>query len=687
MRMLQPQFLFRSLGFLLSAFILNACQITSPFEKSALPVQTQAVKSGQILNLKLRFDKGFQTQCSQCRAEYVKLEIKGPGHVSTPLYAYGADANGFIKVLNENPQLSAQVPAGSNWTAIAGLYANNNPDAEPILKVGAAFHVPNTDPQIEMDLRALQSAELIKALHEIGSNKVLTPLDLEKYQAFSDALLGVVQNPDGTYQMNRVPAGQDPSNFLDARKIAGLIAQDTLSEISENAGQTLNPNLLSSLPQAFHTYRAKELTAGLTPLSMNPATGHLFSFDILQNTKRIYGLSSALANLPLKPVFNPVEVGRLQNIYLSLGHANPSGTQPIPVIYLMEYTGLNRMSLKALDQRSGALVWNYNFNQTDSLETRFVPVSQTDKRGTASPADDTDIVYTTLLADHWSFPGTRGVYALREGQLVWRYSEDREFTGSGALSPGGDKLYLVTRSDPFSSAKLIAVKTQPAAPPQGEKAWLQEVDLGEEAFDTATPVVGTDGTVYVNTVNTANQRHFVQMPGHLQAIAANGQRKWKAALAVASFFPPVIGHQGGEDILYTSTEGAKLHAIRQNGSEKWQVTLPGTVGEGPSGSPTLGLNLAGETVIYVPWGNGLIYAIRDQGTEGKVLWAQAPGGKNNRTVLLKDGVLYATTMDGGEGQFVQIRSLKVNTPNMPPQAPWPMLGGNLMASGRSQLHE
>jgi outer membrane protein assembly factor BamB len=667
---------------------LSACNpafVTSPPQKVA-QLSSETIKTHQI-KLEARFDRRFRTACTNCRAEYLKLELRGPGHVSIPLYAIGADPNGFVKVRDNALQLSANLPEGPNWTAVAGLYSNPDPQGQPILQVGAAFHVPITDPQVEMDVRALQTAEIVNALHEIGSPKVLTPLQLQEYQSFTDALLGVEQQPDGTYQMNRLPAGQDPSQFLDSRKLAQLIEQGTIPSVDTSQGQNLNPSQMTALPEAFRHFRARELTAGLTPLVMNPSTNQLFSFDILQNTKRLYGLTSALSQTPFQSVFSPVDLGRVQNIYLSLGQANPTGQAPVAVIYVMEYTGLNRMTLKALSQTTGQVVWSYNFDNTDSLETRFIPVSQKDTRGTLTVADDSDIVYTALLADHWSFPGSRGIYALRDGQLLWRFSYEHEFTSSGALSRDGQALYLVTRSDPFTSAKLVAIKTQPAQPPVGQMAWAQAVDLGYEAFDTSTPVVGSDGTVYVNTVNTANQQAFVQMPGHLQAISPDGQLKWRTPLAVASFFAPIVSRYQGQDVIYTSTEGAKLHALRADGSEKWAISLPGTVGEGPSGTPTVGLDIAGQPVIYVPWGNGLIYAVRDHGNSAEVLWAQAPGGKNNRSLLLKDGVLYATTLDGGEGQWVQIRSFKVNTPNPPADAPWPMLGGNYGASGRSQLQE
>lgn len=668
----------------------TACQPSS-VPKSTLPTVATITPASTIspvrkvwpVQFKARFDKGFRTTCSNCRVEYVKLELRGPGHVSTPIYAIGADQNGFVKALNDTVTLSAQVPEGPNWTAIAGLYANNDPEGQPILRIGAAFHVPPTEEQIEMDLRALQTAEIIQALHEIGSEKVLTPLELQQFQAFTDALLGVEQQPDGTYQMNRLPAMSDPSNFLDARKIANLIEQGTIAEVNAASGSNLNPESLTALPERFHHFRAIPMTAGLTHLVMNPDTHQLFTFDILQNTKRIYGLTSALSPTPLTPLFNPITLGQVQNLYLSLGLANPTGQNPIPVIYVMEYTGLNRMVLKVLNQDNGQEVWSYDFAQTPSLQTRFVPVSLKDLRNPADPSDDTEVVFTTLTTGSSS----GGVYALRDGQFLWRYPDAREFTGSGALSPDGQQLYLITRSDNRTSARLLALKTQSSQAPMGEAAWTQEVDLGEEVFDTTTPVVGSDGTIYVNTIDTANQRPFIPLPGHLQAIAPNGTLKWRLYLPVASFFPPIVDHHNGEDIIYTSTEGAKLHAIRQDGSEKWVVSLPGTVGEGPSGSPTIGEDLAGERVIYVPWGNGLIYAVRDQGDHGEILWAKAPGGKNNRSLLLKDGVLYATTLDGGEGQFVQVRSLKVHTPNMPASAPWPRLGGNLQASGHSPLQD
>lgn len=291
---------------------------------------------------------------------------------------------------------------------------------------------------------------------------------------------------------------------------------------------------------------------------MNPSTGNLFSFDILQNNKRIYGLSSALAAQPLQTLFNPVDLGQVQNIYLSLGQANPNGQAPVPVIYVMEYTGINHITLKALSQNTGAQVWSYNFNNTDSLQTRFIPVSQRDDRGTATSADDTDTVYTALLADHWTY--TRHPWYLRPARWpnALALLPQSGIHRLGCASRDGEKLYLITRSDPFTSAKLMAVKTKPDQPQDQPKCWAQPVDLGFEAFDTSTPVVGSDGTIYVNTVNTANQQAFVQMPGHLQAISpkvnSNGVPHWPWH----RFFPPIISRQGGEDVIYTSTEGASF---------------------------------------------------------------------------------------------------------------------------------
>lgn len=666
---------------------VNPAQIRSeqvPASAAALSPAAQPKPTRlRQLSFKVNFSR-FSTQCVNCKVRYAKLEIKGSGHLSTPIYALGANANGFTPV-DENEgivQISAQVPEGNNWSAYASLYATDQADQTPLAQVGNAFHNPNgaSEQDIELSLRALQVAQIVESLHTLNSPQLLSPLELDKFQQLSDSLLGVRQQPDGTYSFDRMPALDDPSKLLDADAIARMLDSGQLNPDQPEAAAQVPISELLPQPSVVGGYRARSMTGGLTKLVMNPL-GQLFSFDRTQSGQRLYSLQTPAFSNVSAPYTLGVQSGHgLRNRYLSLGQALDVNQSPKPAIYAYEYTGLDTMSLKALAQDSGSVLWSRSFS--NALVSDYVPTLW------RSPQETSDTVYLTLSATD---PQQSGVYAVHNGQQLWqapifvtannnRYTPT--FANAGALSPDGSVLYVIRMSyPPFEpSARLYAVATAVNAP----ERVLWSIDLGEESFASATPAIGHDGQIYVSSYHMPAQYRLGQaLPGKLQAISPQGTRLWSQNLASATGYSPVIDRQQGQDVIYLCTDMAQMLAFNQDGSPRWNLTLRGTAGEGPVDAPLIGADIGGTRTLYQALGNGLIYAVRDHGPRAELLWAQAPGGKVKNGMVLHQGHLYAPTLDGGEGQFVQIKAIQVHSQNLPPQAPWPLTGGNLSGSGLS----
>ncbi len=674
--------------------LLGACTAApvGPEPQTPLPETSQSAQVSQRtlrpVKLALRFDQGFKTQCANCKVRYAKIEIKGSGNLSTPIYAQGSDANGYTPIDETQgvQTISALVPEGVNWVAYASLHTTNLPDQDPLTRIGNAFHNPelNGPPappgqsrdQVELTLRSLQVAQIVEALHVLDSPKVLSPLDLEKVQQLSDSLLGVQQQPDGTFSFSRMPALDDPTRLLDAQAIAGMLENGQLSEQNPEAAAQVPIEQLLPEPKVINSYRARSMTAGLSKMVMDPTTGHLFSFDRAQTSQRVYSLQTP----SFAAVTAPYNLGTqnafgLRNRYFSLGKASSGGGALQAAAFAYEYTALNTMTLKALNQADGSVLWQHQFNQ--SLPTDFIPVAQNNGK--------VYVVQSNMT------PAQSGVYAFDNGQLSWsapivvtsnQNTYSPSFASAGALSPDGQTLYVIRMSyPPFEpTARLVAISTANGLNANERQLW--SLDLGGETFANASPVVGRNGNIYISSyAMPANYQIGDPIPGQLQAISSQGQRLWSQPLASAAGNPPVVDYRQGQDIIYLTTDLAQVLSYSATGTMRWSLTLKGTAGEGPVDSPVIGEDLGDLRTLYQALGNGLIYAIRDNGSSAQNLWAQAPGGKVKGGMVLHQGHLYAPTLDGGEGQFVQLKAIQVHSQNLPPAAPWPITGGNLAASG------
>lgn len=649
--------------------------------------QLKAPLQRKQITFTVNLDQPLRTQCN-CGATYFQLEIKGTGNLSRPLYAINADTNGMIPIQSGATQVSvtAEVPEGPNWVAYANLYTTDLPDQKPIQQVGGVFHVAdNEDPQIiEMSLRALQTAQVIEALHILGSNKVLSPLDLEAYQALSNKLLGVEQLPDGTYKMNRLPGMDDPNQLLDAAAIANLIENGQLDPQHPEGAETIPVDELVPQPRVQNSFMARSLTTGLKKLVMN-RNGDIFGFDLIQNSQRVYALKSDDYSYVF-PSFN-ITPASMRNIYLSLGQANTAGNSPQKVFYTYTYEGLNKMFLRAYSQTDGSLVWSYSFGTVAALNSDYVPTVLHQDQDTLTLEDDQDLIFTTL--DTNSEAPERGAYAIKNGQEIWHTTLDYQFNNAGALSPDGQQLYLVSRASVMQPSKLFALNTQ-----TGAKLWEQTIDGGNtgqpagqtnRTASTNTPVIGFDGTIYMTS--SSSQLSNNDYPGYVSAFSpATGTPLWHRQLPAYSDFTPVVDHRDGKDRLYITSQRGLISALDgSDGSVIWSHLLKGTAGEGPRDAPLLAEDTGGTRTLYQAMGNGLIYAVRDHGARPQLLWAKAPGAKVSSGMVLKDNLLHVPTFDGGEGQFIQMKTVRVHSPRLASTAPWPITGGNPSASGISNL--
>lgn len=118
-----------------------------------------------------------------------------------------------------------------------------------------------------------------------------------------------------------------------------------------------------------------------------------------------------------------------------------------------------------------------------------------------------------------------------------------------------------------------------------------------------------------------------------------GTTNWVFATKGAVTASPALSEDGST--LYVGSADRFFYALNtEDGSEKWRVKLPGPI----QASATIGE----DGTIYVPCGNGALYAIRDDESEGSFVW---PGPfRTHRSGVASpaiddDGVIYVGSRD------------------------------------------
>lgn len=196
------------------------------------------------------------------------------------------------------------------------------------------------------------------------------------------------------------------------------------------------------------------------------------------------------------------------------------------------------------------------------------------------------------------------VYAITtSGVSKWRFQAGREFTASPAVGSDGT-VYVGTEG-----GTLLALN------PDGSEKWRFTVS---QAFNSS-PALTDDGTVYVGSLD-----------GGLYALNGDGTLKWRFAANAGVFSSPAIGSDG---TIYVGAGG--LFAIAPAGGLKWHYPTGGATQSSPA--------IDSEGTVYIGGADG-VYAVKADGSLKWRLPLSAP--LRSSPAIGSDGLLYVGAMDG-----------------------------------------
>jgi len=220
--------------------------------------------------------------------------------------------------------------------------------------------------------------------------------------------------------------------------------------------------------------------------------------------------------------------------------------------------------------------------------------------------------------------GTRTLEAInaKDGSRIWgcRVTEPGDLINRGgdsrsaAIAEDGT-IYLATPEIPETEYSLSAVN------PNGTLRWKYVYESNYESPDAdASPVVGSDGTIYFNGGR------------YVHAINPDGTLKWKTDLGGFSESSPAIG----DDTIYVSS--IDLYSIyKNNGTLKWRIVPVGT------STPTVGDD---GTIYVTDISSTNITAINPNGTRK---WSYHIGRTTSplwtSPAVAEDGTIYVTGND------------------------------------------
>ncbi|MDB4944440.1 MAG: cell surface protein, partial [Labilithrix sp.] len=175
-------------------------------------------------------------------------------------------------------------------------------------------------------------------------------------------------------------------------------------------------------------------------------------------------------------------------------------------------------------------------------------------------------------------------------------------------------LYAVDR--PFSAEDGGAGDAGDAGAPAARIGW--KTMIGASA---SSPVLGPDGTIYIGLAS-----------GNLVAVSAGGSAvKWTVPSGDTSGTSPSLAADG---TIYVGGSDRKLHAIRPDGTQAWELDVGGAV----IGSPAVG----GDETVYVATADGALVAVAPG---GKPRWTYRAAGPMTGAPAVLAGVVYVGSAD------------------------------------------
>ena len=276
----------------------------------------------------------------------------------------------------------------------------------------------------------------------------------------------------------------------------------------------------------------------------------------------------------------------------------------------------------------------YAFNPDGTLKWRFS--AECDADFGPSVADD-GTVYAAARAGN--------LVALNpDGTVKWRFQTGHGINGPALGADGA--IYVASRHD-----SIYAINAD------GTGRWTC-IDTGA-MFNDASPAVGPDGTIYLGSA------------WHVVALSNEGLLKWRFEphFTIRSEFS--IDHQG---ILYASSSGGDLRAIRPDGSAVWVIPwlcsysepvidVQGTLYVGSTGVSMCALSpdgterwrfsdgagirvtpaLSADGTLYFGADDSCFYALS---TDGNLKWRfRTGGGIRSSAAIGADGTVYFGSED------------------------------------------
>ncbi len=246
------------------------------------------------------------------------------------------------------------------------------------------------------------------------------------------------------------------------------------------------------------------------------------------------------------------------------------------------------------------------------------------------------------------------VYAVKDGDLVWKYSTDHPITSSPSIAPDGT-IYIGD-----SEGDLHAIT------PDGKAAWSKPFATGGAII--TRPAIDAEGHIY-----------FGSFSGKFYALYPNRAPKWQFDTGLDIWSSAVIRADGtvyfGADDGYFYALDTKTGVDPKTGLPKWQYRIKDNWQR--SASAALGLD---GSIYFALWDNHF-YSIN---RIGEIEWKVDLKGDGaeiatfSSPAILDDGKIFVGTQDGDSGL---INVIQGGSP-IDIDSPWPSFGGDLQNTGR-----
>lgn len=688
----------------------TAMQVSSPSQEpgSTLPVTT-AASSLKRVPVRFRIELNPQRFSIQqtAQAQAVKLEITGSdGQV---YYANNVDANKFAYVGQGNTSiaLTANVPETGLYTVKLGFYSNGSSEGL-ITELYSAFRTPVVG-VVDINQRTSVTGGVLEEIRKQNAS-FYNDIDLNALQSFVDGFIGL---DNGAFTHMGAATAATPRNpqDVDFKQLAHDIQTGAIATLTPQSGEAAAAGLyrfrkmpyqLNALPVAQTedsfgvrgTLAIVEDAGQIRALFSHPHDQRLMGVELETDQQgRVTGESSPLFDVRVdNPISSPM---------VSTGVAKHNNVLTPVFYYLEAVNGAQNKRLVARSQSDGSLIWAYDFNENASRTTRFTPVVQ-------PVNNDADFVYIAHNIQNAAHPSIVKLKSTSDSNQTPQVSASYLYAGSkgvptyfnssGALSPSGDKLYLVNGASQ-SPAEVVVLNTS-------DLSQAAIIDLSPYGvyptsqypnaiipITASSPVVAADGTVYVSTFRY--QSGYVG--SYLHAInGTSSALKWSTPFTLSTLsdarprYSPVVETVNGQNHIYVTTvtsspsSGHVIHGVRDTGTSGerlWEQALPFNAVY--SLDLTLVENYDGKSRILTGSADdGKIYLIDTE--SGSVEDTLYPGGDYTSGFAVFDKTIFFHTYNVNK---TYLRAFQYPVKGLLPESrsAWPKAGGSLSNGGMPRI--